>query len=112
MADRRPEDQEMSKAKRFKSTADPKDNPYLAHHYEDLNGGNNGYTNGYSSNNGNGNSSASPAPLSHFKRHQTTAAQAHTVEDGPLNPFNSEPLSEQYFRILRTRRDLPVHKQR
>lgn len=99
MADRRPEDPEMSRAKRPRTDdMDPKANPYLAHMYEEE-------SNGYGSNGvGSG--------LSKFKRHQTTAAQAHEAENGPANPFNEKPLSERYFNILKTRRDLPVHKQR
>ncbi|KAA8917721.1 hypothetical protein TRICI_000160 [Trichomonascus ciferrii] len=45
-------------------------------------------------------------------RHATTAKQAGELEDGPLNPFNEKPLSDKYFKILKTRRDLPVHAQR
>ena len=101
MADRRPEDQEMSAAKRVKTekNMDPTSNPYLAHHY-------NGNGNGYAS--AQNNSSL----LAHFERHNTTAEQAHIAEDGPNNPFNGTPLSSSYFSILKTRRDLPVHKQR
>lgn len=105
MADRRPapDDADMPKGKRPKTTdLDPTANPYLAHHYES-NGG-------YQSNGYNGNSGSTA--LSNFKRHATTALQAHDVEDGPNNPFNGNPLSQQYFKILKTRRDLPVHKQR
>lgn len=98
MADRRPDSQEMSRAKRPKTDMDPKNNPYLAHHYEE---------DSYSSRN-----DSATTGLSNFKRHATTAAQAHTAEDGPLNPFSNAPLSKQYFNILKTRRDLPVHKQR
>ena len=47
-----------------------------------------------------------------LRRHATTAAQAKAAEDGPNNPFTGKPLSQQYFRILKTRRDLPVHAQR
>ncbi|RDW66080.1 hypothetical protein BP6252_09715 [Coleophoma cylindrospora] len=99
MTDRRPEEQEMSRAKRVKTAGelDPSTNPYLAHHYEQES---NGYSNG------------GETSLSHFKRHKTTAEQAHAAEDGPNNPFNNRPLSSQYFGILKTRRDLPVHKQR
>lgn len=105
MADRRSEadEQDMPRAKRPRvddRDRDPASNPYLAHMYE---------------NNGNGSSSykiAAGGGLSHFKRHATTAAQAHTAEDGPNNPFNNAPLSNQYFNILKTRRDLPVNKQR
>lgn len=102
MADRRPEAQEMSRAKKPKlgGDLDPSTNPYLAHMYQEE-----PYSNGY----GNGSSGTG---LSKFKRHQTTAAQAHAVEDGPNNPFNNTPLSQRYFNILKTRRDLPVHKQR
>jgi pre-mRNA-splicing factor ATP-dependent RNA helicase DHX15/PRP43 len=103
MADRRPETQEMSRAKRPKlEESDPAKNPYLAHRYENQQ---DEYSNGY------GNGSVSSG-LSKFQRHATTALQAHAAEDGPNNPFNNAPLSKQYFNILRTRRDLPVHKQR
>ncbi|TVY91539.1 putative pre-mRNA-splicing factor ATP-dependent RNA helicase [Lachnellula willkommii] len=103
MADRRsdPEEREMPRAKRPRvDDRDPASNPYLAHMYE---------------NNGNGSSSyngVARTGLSDFKRHETTALQAHAAEDGPNNPFNNAPLSKQYFNILKTRRDLPVHKQR
>lgn len=101
MADRRPEEPEMSRAKRPKTgDLDPKDNPYLAHMYEPE-----------ESYNGSRNGNAQTG-LSNFKRHATTAAQAHVAEDGPQNPFNNNALSKQYFNILKTRRDLPVHKQR
>jgi hypothetical protein len=101
MADRHPEDQEMSAAKRVKTEGniDPTSNPYLAHHY-------NGNGHGYAS------AQRNTSLLAHFKRHNTTAEQAHVAEDGPNNPFNSVPLSSTYFSILKTRRDLPVHKQR
>lgn len=103
MTDRRPDTQEMSRAKRPKlEESDPTQNPYLAHMFED---------NGYASNSGRNGSSASSG-LSNFKRHATTAKEAHVAEDGPNNPFNNVPLSQQYFNILKTRRDLPVHKQR
>jgi pre-mRNA-splicing factor ATP-dependent RNA helicase DHX15/PRP43 len=101
MADRRPENQEMSSTKRVKMerNMDPTSNPYLAHHY-----------------NGNGGEYASTQKntslLANFERHNTTAEQAHKAEDGPSNPFNGAPLSSTYFSILKTRRDLPVHKQR
>jgi pre-mRNA-splicing factor ATP-dependent RNA helicase DHX15/PRP43 len=108
MADRRPEELDVSHAKRVKTSIgsasnmassdgngmrgvkglNPAANPYLAHMYENKN------------------------PLSKFQRHKTTAAQAHTAEDGPNNPFNGAPLSQNYFSILKTRRDLPVHRQR
>lgn len=100
-ADRRPEDQEMSAAKRVKTEGnmDPTSNPYLAHHY---NGNGHGYTS----------AQRNTSLLAHFERHNTAAEQAHVAEDGPNNPFNSAPLSSTYFSILKTRRDLPVHKQR
>jgi pre-mRNA-splicing factor ATP-dependent RNA helicase DHX15/PRP43 len=92
-----------SRAKRVKVDADPKDNPYLAHMYED----------GGASVNGNGNKySNGDSPLSGFKRYETTAKQAEKAEDGPTNPFTGQPLSKRYFDILKGRRDLPVHKQR
>lgn len=107
MADRRPDQLEMSRAKRLK-TDDPAQNPYLAHMYEEDDSNYN--YNGYSTLNGNG--ASARTGLSDFKRHATTALQAHKAEDGPANPFNNTPLSKQYFNILKTRRDLPVHKQR
>jgi len=108
MADRRPEQQEMSRAKRPRTgDLDPANNPYLAHMYEEPS-----ENNGYDSRNGNGYGSSEPTGLSDFIRHKSTAVQAHTAEDGPNNPFNNAPLSKQYFNILKTRRDLPVHKQR
>lgn len=99
MTDRRPENLEMSRAKRVKTDLDPASNPYLAHMYE--NGDGNGYSNGSRS-----------SPFDKLKRHATTSQNAHDAEDGPNNPFNGQPLSQQYFNILKTRRDLPVHKQR
>lgn len=45
-------------------------------------------------------------------RHHTTVADATKLEDGPKNPFTGRPLSQQYFAILKVRRDLPVHAQR
>ena len=101
MADRRPEDQEMSASKRTKTerNMDPASNPYLAHHY-------NGNSDGYAS------AQKNTSRLAHFERHNTSAEQAQIAEDGPNNPFNSTPLSSTYFSILKTRRDLPVHKQR
>jgi pre-mRNA-splicing factor ATP-dependent RNA helicase DHX15/PRP43 len=113
MADRRPEDLEMARAKRIKTGGDldPTTNPYLAHMY---NGNDDdSYANGYSGRNGNANGSGSDnSILKKFHRHKTTAEQANEAENGPNNPFNGVPLSQQYFSILKTRRDLPVHKQR
>lgn len=108
MADRRPEEPEMSRAKRPR-TDDPSQNPYLAHMYENQDESD---YNGHGTSNGNGNGTKARTGLSDFKRHATTALQAHKAEDGPNNPFNNAPLSKQYFNILKTRRDLPVHKQR
>lgn len=45
-------------------------------------------------------------------RHKTTAKDAERLEDGPVNPFTGEEFSESYFKILKVRRDLPVHAQR
>lgn len=114
MADKRPNDQEESRPKRVKlsspaNNTDPKDNPYLAHWYEDSTN-NKESSNGFSK--GNMNGAALNSPLAAFPRHSTTAAMAKRVEDGPNNPFTGTPLSERYFNILKTRRDLPVHAQR
>ncbi|KAJ5226977.1 Pre-mRNA-splicing factor ATP-dependent RNA helicase PRP43 [Penicillium citrinum] len=98
MVDRRSDSEDGSRAKRQKMDAgDPKNNPYLAHMYEDAN------------DNSNGNLSSGFAK---FKRHQTTAALAKKAEDGDVNPFNGQPFSSKYFSILKSRRDLPVHQQR
>ncbi|KAH0541298.1 DEAH-box ATP-dependent RNA helicase prp43 [Glutinoglossum americanum] len=86
--DRRPEAEEKPRAKRVKvSDLNPKDNPYLAHRYEE------------------------PA-TNKFRRYATTAAMAKEAEDGPNNFFTGQPLSQQYFQILEARRSLPVHAQR
>ncbi|KAI9768524.1 MAG: DEAH-box ATP-dependent RNA helicase prp43 [Geoglossum umbratile] len=86
--DRRPDAMEKPRTKRMKVTdTDPKDNPYLAHMYEE--------------------------PVKDkFRRHATTAAMAKKAEDGPNNFLTGQPLSGQYFQILKTRRNLPVHAQR
>ena len=118
MATRKPDTEEdQYRAKRQKtSTAaemDPKSNPYLAHMYEgaaEENGYANGYGNGASRNRMNGTQSNSA--FAKFQRHSTTADMAKNLEDGPTNAFNGQPLSKQYFNILKTRRDLPVHAQR
>ncbi|KAE9964641.1 DEAH-box ATP-dependent RNA helicase prp43 [Venturia inaequalis] len=107
MADRRPGPYEEGSRKRQKPNGadmDPKANPYLAHMYQD-DDSNNGYSNGRSSNGG-------ASILDTFTRHNTTAALAQSAEDGPNNAFTSKPLSKQYFNILKTRRNLPVHSQR
>jgi pre-mRNA-splicing factor ATP-dependent RNA helicase DHX15/PRP43 len=105
---------QTSRFKRQKLSDDmDRSNPYLAHIYEqeESNGveldHSKSYTNGYSSkSNGSANS------LSSFKRHATSAKLAKVAEDGPRNPFKDGQLSERYFSILKTRRDLPVHAQR
>ncbi|MCJ1463447.1 DEAH-box ATP-dependent RNA helicase prp43 [Pseudocyphellaria aurata] len=89
---------------------DPKANPYLAHMYEDSTEASR-YSNGY------GKSSriqgtGAAAALARFPRHGTDAAMAKEIENGPENPFNGKRLSPQYFSILETRRNLPVHAQR
>jgi len=101
---------DASRAKRMKmapSEMDPKANPYLAHHYEEP--ASNGYSNGYRSN---GNGPGGKGTLGNFERHKVTSAACKTAEDGPQNPFNSKPLSQEYFNILKVRRNLPVHAQR
>ncbi|KAL7274102.1 DEAH-box ATP-dependent RNA helicase prp43 [Rhizina undulata] len=101
------ETERPGKTKRSKQQTDnidPSNNPYLAHMYQD----DNTYLD---RSNGNGNG-LERTILSTFKRHQTTAKQAMKAERGPKNPFNGKPLSQQYFRILEKRRDLPVHSQR
>ncbi|KAI5798953.1 P-loop containing nucleoside triphosphate hydrolase protein [Geopyxis carbonaria] len=91
-----------SAAKRAKAEmGDPAQNPYLAHMYD-------GPSQDYASSSGQSGSSI----LSTYKRHQTTAQQAMKAEDGPENPFNGNHLSKNYFKILHTRRNLPVHAQR
>ena len=103
----------MSRAKRPRTgDMDPTTNPYLAHMYEVVDDNSEFYNNGYTSQHGNGRTASAQTSLSNFKRHATTALQAHKAEDGPANPLNNAPLSNQYFSILKTRRDLPVHKQR
>ena len=93
--------------------SDPSSNPYLAHMYPDEGADDQGYGNGESGTKlkarSNGGQSGG---LQHFKRHATTAVQAAKAEDGPSNPFNGQNLSERYFGILKTRRNLPVHAQR
>jgi pre-mRNA-splicing factor ATP-dependent RNA helicase DHX15/PRP43 len=106
MADRRPDTDDTGRAKRQKTNGadmDPKANPYLAHMYDDDAGYSNGYSGGKKSTNN---------AFAGLTRHQTTAAQANAVEDGPSNPFTGRELSKRYFSILKTRRTLPVHQQR
>ncbi|KEZ41840.1 Pre-mRNA-splicing factor ATP-dependent RNA helicase PRP43 [Scedosporium apiospermum] len=74
-------------------------NPYLAHMAAD------------GASNGDGDVPAN-SPFAGFKRRATTSQQAEKVEDMDVNPFTNKPHTTQYFNILQTRRDLPVHKQR
>lgn len=120
MADRRPATEDSGRAKRLKTEdSDPKMNPYLAHMYEDENG-DSGYNTGYSNGNGYGNGvslkkeygKGQSESIAKMPRHNTTADMARKAEDGPNNPFSGEPLSKQYFNILKSRRNLPVHAQR
>lgn len=90
-------EQEDASVKRVKQ----EDNPYLAHLNTD------------GTQNGNGSSKIVPGSAFHdFTRRATTAKQAAKAEDGDNNPFTGEPHSAQYFKILKGRRDLPVHKQK
>ena len=88
-----------TRAKRQKTSnanMDPQSNPYLAHLYPEK---------GVSQDRG-------KSIFKTFKRHATTAQEAMSAEDGPNNPFNGQKLSQRYFDILKTRRNLPVHAQR
>lgn len=78
-------------------------NPYLAHMKEEEDN-----KNGFRYGTGLPDGSA----LHSFKRRETTAKQAEKAEDGSESPFTGEPHSQQYFKILKTRRTLPIHKQR
>lgn len=99
------EDEYQSKRQKTNGASlDPKANPYLAHMYDDEA---NGYSNGYSPRPG-----RQSAPLSNITRHESTAKQAKEAEDGPVNAFTGQQLSERYYKILNTRRNLPVHSQR
>lgn len=105
---KRPLDGDDSAAKRPKlsnGSVDPRANPYLAHLYED-----DSYSNG--TDGGVRLDRANDKPLEEFQQHHTTAAEAEKAEDGPNNPFTGKPLSPTYFKILETRRRLPVHAQR
>lgn len=88
-------------SKRPKSDMDPAQNPYLAHMYQNEEKGRQ-----YKDSRDDG------SILSTFVRHKTTSKDATRAENGPANPFNGNPLSKQYFKILETRRSLPVHQQR
>ncbi|KAK5059780.1 DEAH-box ATP-dependent RNA helicase prp43 [Exophiala bonariae] len=106
MAAKRSDNPDGTPAKRQKTSNEmnPRDNPYLAHMYEN---GSNGHSSGYSTP-----QSVSESPLANFQRHQTTSALARDAEDSKINPFTGRNVSDRYFSILRTRRDLPVHAQR
>ena len=94
-----------------KKSVDPKSNPYLAHMYEeDESYG--GYSNGYGKTLSRTGKASESSTLTRLPRHKTTAAMAKEAENGPNNPFTGIPLSSQYFNILKTRRNLPVHVQR
>ena len=116
MADRRPESNGEPRVKRMKTEdSDPRMNPYLAHMYQDPaedSGYSNGYSNGYNSGAAKRSGLGTASPLAKFPRHASTAAMAKEAENGPNNPFTGQPLSQEYFKILKTRRDLPVHAQR
>ncbi|QOU21203.1 DEAH-box ATP-dependent RNA helicase prp43 [Brettanomyces bruxellensis] len=45
-------------------------------------------------------------------RHHTTSEDARQLEEGGVNPFNGRNFSNSYVKILKVRRDLPVHQQR
>lgn len=83
--------------------ADDAYNPYLAHTYAE-----NVMPRSY----GSSEFSSGTSLLSGLERRATTAQDAERAEDGEFNPWTGNPHSERYFRILKTRRDLPVHKQR
>lgn len=94
-----------------KKSVDPKSNPYLAHMYdEDESYG--GYSNGYGKTLSRTSKVSDSSTLARLPRHKTTAAMAKEAENGPNNAFTGMPLSSQYFNILKTRRNLPVHVQR
>ena len=98
-----------------KKQMDPRANPYLAHRYEEPAEEEsiyNGYTNGYARTTKRVEGPLKASSVAAFPRHKSTAAMARKAEDGPNNPFNGQPLSTQYFSILQTRRNLPVHQQR
>lgn len=106
---KRPFDGDDGEAKRAKTTngnMDPRSNPYLAHMYEDQS-----YQNGVEDG-GVKLEYYEEKPLEYFKQHHTTAQEAEQAEDGPNSPFTGRPLSASYFKILQTRRNLPVHAQR
>ncbi|KIJ94146.1 hypothetical protein K443DRAFT_125337 [Laccaria amethystina LaAM-08-1] len=80
--------------------SDPKDNPYLAHHYNGRKGA--------------GPSTPSPSmkePLYGFLPRKVTGEQVRKAQDGDLNPFTKQPHTPQYKKILEARKKLPVYAQ-
>lgn len=88
--------------KRFKGSESKPNgyNPYLAH----MNGGGDDY--------GNGQTGSLASLVKGLTRHETTAKQAEKLENGDVNAFTGGSHSQQYFGILKTRRNLPVQQHR
>lgn len=106
-------DEDKSQKKGKGKGLDPRANPYLAHQYEEpAEESHNSYSAGYGKAAGRANGISNGSSVVNFPRHKTDAAMAKKAEDGPNNPFSGQPLSNQYFNILKTRRNLPVHAQR
>ena len=101
------EDREAKRTKLSNGDLDPRSNPYLAHLYADDNDDDYDDSDG-----GVPLQVTDESPLKYFKRHHTSAEDAEKAEDGPLSPLTRKPLSASYFKILDTRRKLPVHAQR
>ena len=100
---------------------DPKSNPYLAHMYPGSDSDSDGGVPLAPTTKAGLKSSRHALPkngdfgagaFSSFQRHKTSSEQAKRAEDGPTNPFTGTSLSQAYFSILKTRRNLPVHAQR
>lgn len=79
----------------------PKDNPYLAHHY-----------------NGRKGAAPEPAPSPRIKEplygflpRKVIGEQVRKAMDGDINPFTKQPHSSQYKKILEARKKLPVFTQ-
>jgi pre-mRNA-splicing factor ATP-dependent RNA helicase DHX15/PRP43 len=100
-------EEEPPRKSRFKrvKTTDERSNPYLAHMYPPGDSQGVGDANGHAAN-------GAGTDMRTWKRGHTTAKMAEVAENGPSNPFTGAPLSDRYFKILKTRRDLPVHAQR
>ncbi|KAI1084541.1 P-loop containing nucleoside triphosphate hydrolase protein [Whalleya microplaca] len=108
-------DGSAKRAKKADGEEKPKYNKYLAHWGDDAGDVDNDWgdiSNWGDNTKKNGASARRSSPLENFTRRQTTAKQAFNAEDGDNNPFTGEPHSQQYFNILKSRRNLPVHKQR